>query len=228
MIELATLVPVLNRPRNVEPLVYSFLTSRTPGTLVFIVNVTDIDEMQAIERASHNKRVDVIQTIDAVTWPAKINLGTSLIDAEWYLCAADDITFGDDWWGATRHLRADKTIGVIGTHDSKDGTGNQAVAGHTHTCHPLIRGSYIRTQGTWDGPGQAVSEDYHHWYVDNELVVTAKLRDAWAFCPEAVLEHNHPYWNGDIDWDDTYTLGESRADEDLATWQRRYLEQGSP
>lgn len=236
-VELAVLVPVLNRPQNVVPLVESFLSGCPDNSvLLFLVNKYDGEELRAIDTATDKltspdyARVDVYPTTYE-TWPQKINLGAAIAQADWYLCAADDITFIPGWWDATADLRADPQIGVIGTNDSHNGTGNAAVAEGTHTCHPLIRGTYIRDYGTWqidpgDGPGKAVSDAYHHWYVDNELVITAKLRNAWAFCADAVLEHRHPYWGFDVPFDETYQLGQSHAEEDKQTWFRRATEYG--
>lgn len=224
--DLAVLVPVLDRPQNVEPLVRSFLTSGTPGVLVFIVEITDLAELEMCRRFEPLHRIWVLPVIDAHAWPEKINVGVEHVTADWYLCAADDITFTEGWWETTADLRADPRIGVIGTNDSATGTGNPAVAQGQHTCHPLMRRSYILDRGIWGEPGKAVCEDYHHWYVDNEIVVTAKLREAWAFCRDAVLEHNHPYWRDGQGWDATYAKGESRAAEDQATWIRRSTEYG--
>lgn len=221
MHELASLIPVLDRPQNVVPLVQSFLTSGTPGVLVFICSPDDVDEWIAVQSQASLARVLVVPTTEAVTWPAKVNLGVSEVDADWYLCAADDITFTPGWWDTTLAARCDPRIGVIGTNDSANGTGNQAVAQGQHTCHPLIRRTYILERGIWGEPGKAVCEDYHHWYCDQELVITAKLRKAWAFCAEALLVHNHPYW-GLGEWDNTYALGESRAMEDQKLWETRW------
>lgn len=223
--DLATLVPVLNRPQNVEPLVASWELSQTPGVLVFIVEVDDNDERIALEAVAHRRGVKVLPVMSAHTWPQKINTGVANVTADWYLCAADDVEFQRGWWQATVELRSDPTVGVIGTNDSLTGRGNPAVAEGQHTCHPLIRRTYIEQRGIWGQRGLAVCEEYHHWYVDNELVVTAKLRDAWAFCREAVLHHKHPYWEGGT-LDATYLLGEANADVDRMTWERRAVEYG--
>jgi hypothetical protein len=215
---LAVLVPVLGRPQNVVPLVRSFVESGTPGQLRFVVTLGDDEEHRAVVDAqSHN----VGRTEGhAVTWPEKINLGVESIAADWYLCAADDIRFTPGWWDATRELR-NGLAGVIGTNDALPGTpGNPAVAAGSHTCHPLIRASYIREYGTIDEKGKAVHDGYRHWCVDNELVVTAMIRDRWAFCREAVLIHDHPYW-GRGTWDATYQLGETNNQADLELWRWR-------
>ena len=54
--------------------------------------------------------------------------------------------------------------------------------------------TYIDRWGTVEQPGVPVHAGYHHWYVDDELVWTAKMRGAWAFCEGAKVVHHHPYY----------------------------------
>lgn len=216
--ELAVLVPVLGRPQNVQPLVESFLAGCPAGTeLWFICSADDTAEIEAVRQLD-------IPGVDWMcgggTWPEKINVGTSRVAADWYLCAADDVRFTEGWWDATARLRADHAVGVIGTNDSATDQGNPRVAAGEHTCHPLIRADYIRDHGTVDHPGLAVHPGYHHWFVDDELVWTARSRGAWAYCQEAVIEHLHPYW-GTADMDDTYRLGEANSAADAELWRKR-------
>lgn len=222
MNEVVVLVPVLNRPRNVAPLVESFAKSETPGRLLFIANESDADERDAIEAAKgHPAAVSMLLVPDRVlTWPQKINAayrcdGGLDYPPPWMLCAADDVHFHPGWWQATQALR-DAGFGVIGTAD----LGNSRVMQGLHTCHPLVRREYADKQGTLDGPGAVVHEGYRHWCVDDELVATAKARGAWAFCREAVVEHLHPYWRK-AEWDATYALGEANAKSDMELWKKR-------
>ena len=207
---LLVLVPVLDRPQNVAPLVASHKFSGTPGRLLFLVNPDDTAELQAIQDAGAS-----YMTVAAVTWPEKINEGFKYARtvAEWALFGADDVTFHEGWWDATAPLRAQPEINVIGTND----LGNPAVIAGDHATHPLVRTSYI---GTVDDPDLIVCPLYHHWYVDNEFVITAKIRGCWASCPTAVIEHNHPYWQKG-EWDATYDKGEQGAIVDGITWQNR-------
>lgn len=223
MTELAVLVPVLNRPGNVAPLVESFLEHCPEGSVLrFICSPGDTAEQKAVAHAHiDNSQVDY-RICNGGTWPHKINYGAATFPADWYLCAADDIRFTEGWWDATAALRDDPRVGVIGTNDSATGRGNPRVAAGIHTCHPLIRGSYIRDQGTIDQRGIAVHPGYAHWYVDDELVWTAKQRGAWGYCREAVIEHLHPYWRPDqVPWDATYAAGEANALADGKLFQSR-------
>jgi hypothetical protein len=220
---------VLNRPANVQPLVESFLDG-CPDTaeLTFLVEETDVEEWAAID-ALRESTPDAVGRVFTTTcgpathtWPQKINKGYRVTDADWYLCAADDVRFHAGWWDATATLRDVPRIGVIGTND----LGNPRVIEGSHTCHPLVRREYAEL-GTWDQPNTIACEQYQHWYVDNEIVITARMRRAWAPCPEAVVEHLHPYWQPDkIMWDATYAHGEANATHDLETWQARWLKYG--
>lgn len=225
MTELAVLVPVLGRPQNVAPLVASFLQGCPEDSyLRFICTPGDDAEIAAVKAVQEYPNPDRIGWLYGTPegWGPKINTGVALIKADWYLCAADDVTFTEGWWDATKELRDDPTIGVIGTNDSRNGTGNPRVATGDHTCHPLIRAAYITERGTIDVPGEAVHAGYHHWFVDDELVWTAKTRAAWAFCREAVIEHLHPFWMPEtVAWDDTYARGDANKEADGALFQQR-------
>ena len=215
---LATLVPVLNRPGNVVPLVESWLASGTPGRLVFVVEVDDVAELQAVEAVTSFKGVDRLEVVDAHTWGEKINTAIRVVDADWYLCAADDVRFVAGWWQTTAKLRADPDVAVIGTNDSFDGSGNPRVWAGDHTVHPLVRGTYARGPNLDGGP--FCVEDVAHWGSDDLIVAVAKYRGRWAYAPGAVVEHLHPYWrNKEVPWDETYAHGEASAAESMGAAQ---------
>ena len=204
--ELAVLVPVLGRPQNVEPLVASFRASGAPGRLVFLASVDDDDEVMAIE--GHDRIVDTWQT-----WPQKIAGAVSKVEAEWFLLAADDISFEPGWWDATERFRSSH-VQVIGTND---GANPRSSISGIHTTHPLVHRDF-HAMGMAESP---VWHEYHHWFVDDELVQTAKARGVWAWCEEARVTHHHPYFDQSVPLDDTYRLGEKHRDEDFALWAER-------
>lgn len=209
--KLATLVPVLNRPQNVAPLVGSFKRCEAPGSLWFIVQRSDTAELEAIQAAEANYLpVDD----DITTWPQKINHAVHTVNADWYLFCADDVLFYPGWWQAT--MKARRQFKVIGTNDLT----NPRVTSGDHATHPLVEGRYARMAPKIDGQPGPLHEGYRHWYVDDEFIATAKARGVWSPCPEAVVEHLHPYWEK-AEWDDTYRLGEAHAAEDKAEFQRR-------
>ncbi len=232
MTELAVLVPVLARPQNVAPLVQSFLAGCPEDSrLCFLSAADDEAEHGAIidalcvagEQGYEQRIVNFLCLANDRTWPQRINAGVQSINADWYLCAADDITFEAGWWDATL-LARNQGYGVIGTNDAHPGEkGNPAVAAGCHTCHPLISRAYIDEFGTVDESGKVAYEGYSHWYVDNEIVRTAMARKQWIYVREAVIRHLHPYWRGtdNVPWDDTYTAGEANSHADQLVWESR-------
>ncbi len=207
---LIVLVPVLNRPQNVAPLIESFEASGTPGALIFVMTEGDADEQTVVKAATPYWMESPL-----VTWPEKINWAYNYVrdNADWVLFGADDITFHEGWWDATGPLRAVPEVSVIGTND----LGNPRVIAGEHTTHALVRSTYL---GTVDDPDSIVHTGYKHWCVDDEFLWTAKMRGCWSFCPGAVIEHNHPYWKKG-EWDDTYAKGEENSAADLALWAER-------
>lgn len=211
MSDLVVLVPVLDRPAHVAPLVESFRLSGAPGRLLFVTDHDDYEERAAIAEAGAQE----LETRGLGTWPRKINAGYRATSEPWMLLAADDVRFHVGWWEATESLRR-AGCGVIGTND----LGNPRVLRGEHATHPLVSREYADKHGTIDGSGAVVCEAYAHWFCDDELVATAKARGAWAPCLGAIVEHRHPYW-GRGKWDATYQLGQDRAKTDREVWQAR-------
>lgn len=210
MTELAVLVPVLNRPQNVGPLVESFLAGCPEDSILcFIYSMSDEAERDAIAQAGAPRVASIGQIGGGTSWPHRVNFGVRHWDADWYLCAADDIRFTKGWWDATAEART--RVGFIGTNDSIDGTGNPRVAAGIHTCHPLVSREYTALGGADGGP--FCYEGVKHWYIDDILIRTAQMRGQWEYVSGAVVQHLHPYWQLG-EWDSTYAKGEENAETD--------------
>lgn len=217
------LVPVLNRPQRVAPLVESFLAhSPARARLAFVSNIGDDDEWDAIIEVCSEGRIEVMLTAaDRTTYPQKINDATvwSANDPNGaeplVVCAADDVQFTHGWLDAIEACIA-PGIGVIGT---RDGGVNPRVARGTHSCHSAVLRSYIDEHGGSDTPGEVLHEGYRHTHCDDELVQTARARRAFVMS-EAVLEHLHPYAKT-APMDDTYRLGMASIEQDKRLWARR-------
>jgi hypothetical protein len=76
---------------------------------------------------------------------------------------------------------------------------------------------------SWDGPKNVAHVGYRHWFVDDEIVSAAKQRGVWAMAINSVVEHLHPAW-GKAKNDEVYTLGQSFAEQDKATFKARSQE----
>lgn len=150
------------------------------------------------------------------TFAEKVNYGYQLTDAEWVLLVGTDVRFHEGWVNALEDAIArNPEVWVLGTKDF----GNPRVMAGAHTCHPVIGRDYIdRLGSSWDGPG-VVCHEYHHCFVDDEIVLRAKQLNAWM-PTEAVIEHLHPYW-GKAEHDEVYAEGESWMEIDQIEWLRR-------
>lgn len=199
------IIPVLNRPHRIDPVVRSVVDS-APDAKVLLVPSHDSRLYEALE--------DALEISPNVSWYSyrdphpecgnyakKINWAVNQwVDTDWIFTGADDLHFHPGWWEATETWRKLPHIGVIGTND----LGHPRVyALHETSTHSLVRVSYVERYGTIDKEVKVLHEGYTHEFVDDELVGTAKYRHAWAFAPDAHVEHMHPIW-GKAQWDDTY------------------------
>lgn len=233
------LVPVLNRPARVRPLLESFVASLAhldlrqlgrvhplpgledsgvfglfPAEILFLANEDDFEEIAALEDAH---APTAVLSRERRSWAQKINLGAELTCAPWILCGADDLSFHRGWFEAA--MRFDDVaagVDVVGTND----LGNPATMTGETSTHPLVRRRYVDELGTVDELGAVVHGGYHHNFPDTELVLTAKMRGRYRHAPECVLEHLHPIWRKGDD-DETYALGRSRFEDDRALFESR-------
>lgn len=209
----AILVPVLDRPAHVAPLVNSLRESRAAARLYFIATLDDQAELAACraeaERDPGFVRVLVVPT-SRRSWAKKINDGIRRTTESWLLLAADDIRFHSGWADeAIKIANAHPGAGVIGTND----LGHRGTIEGWHSTHPIVSRKYARELGSIDDRRQFVHEGYRHNFADTEIVATAKLRDAYVHAPLAIVEHLHPLWKKSKT-DSTYALGRKHLRED--------------
>lgn len=209
---LAVLVPVLDRPQNVEPLLAS-ITAATPQPwrVLFIADPDDHPEREAIRRVLGPS---VHVAAHPGTYAQKINAGIRATSEPLLFLGADDLDFKPGWLEAATAKLTDG-IGVVGTND----LGNERVKRGVHATHSLVTRAYAE-RGQVDGKPGLLHEGYHHWKVDDELVATAKHRGAWAFAADSHVEHLHPYWNK-AEMDETYRKGEEHRRLDAKRFRRR-------
>jgi glycosyltransferase involved in cell wall biosynthesis len=187
--ELTIIVPVLNRPQNVRPLLESIEDATPAGIweVLFVCDPGDDPERDAIEAAIEEfgeRRVDY--TLHAGNYAAKINHGARMTMAPLLFLGADDLKFHRGWFLAARRCLSDR-IGVVGTNDLC----NQRVIAGNHSTHSLVARWYAEI-GTIDEGGKILHEGYPHEFVDDEFVETAKFRGAYAHAHDSVVEHMHP------------------------------------
>ena len=79
---------------------------------------------------------------------------------------------------------------------------------------------YVENYGTIDEPGKILHEGYVHEFVDDELVMTARKRKAYAHAADAIVEHLHPDW-GKGEMDTSYRQQKSRMRESVGLYHQR-------
>lgn len=213
------LVPVLDRPQNVAPLVDSIRAATPePHEILFLLDAGDTAEIDAVEALDLNGLI--IGT--APTYPEKINEGFLWSRAPWVMQGADDLRYYPGWLAAALRAAGDR-YGVVGTNDLH----NPRVLGGYHSTHSLIRREYVEKYGLADGARGVMFEGYRHTFCDDELVATAQHRGQFVHCHDSRVEHLHPYFGG-AEMDDTYAKGMKTRFLDEVTFSRRgYLWGGS-
>jgi glycosyltransferase involved in cell wall biosynthesis len=212
--DLVILVPVLRRPHRVAPLAES-VKACTPGArLIFVCTPGDDDEIAEVDRVGC-ERILIPMEPDG-DYARKINAGYRVTSEPLIFTAADDLRFHPGWFEAAAAKLADPDVGVVGVND----LGSRRVRAGEHATHFLVTRDYIDTQGVIDTPRAVFCEIYHHFFVDDEMVGTARYRNAWAVASDAVVEHLHHYY-GKSEFDQTYQLGCAYSDEDKQRFEAR-------
>jgi len=211
------LIPCLGRPQNAQKVVDSIHAgTELPHTIVFLCTPGDTAQIDA---SSATGAVVVMVEGDNFQYARKCNAGAAFpLRADqhpWLFLGADDLHFHKGWdhEAIAEHERSG--CQVIGTND----LGNPTVMAGKHAVHWLVHRDYIAA-GTIDEPGKLLHDGYHHNFVDNEFVGTAKRRGQWAFAAASHVEHQHWLWGKGKD-DATYALGRDTYRADSRTWAKR-------
>lgn len=201
------IVPVLHRPHRVAPLLASVEASTPePHRVLFVCDHHDEAEQLAVD-AEGGERIEVTGN-----YAAKINAAYAGTTEPLLFLGADDLQFHPHW--ADRAMaRLEPGIGVVGTNDM----GNPRVKAGLTATHSLVTRAYVDEHGTIDERGKVLHEGYPHEWVDTEFVETAKVRSAWAFAFDSLVEHLHPHW-GKAPTDELYDAHAKR----MAVGQRIY------
>lgn len=211
--QVAVIVPVLRRPQNADPFMTS-LRASTGLTRVYVVaDAMDVETKDAWREAG----ADEVITGSAGTFAAKVNTGYAFSKEPWLFIVGDDVMFRPGWLDHAQHVARTQRASVVGTND----LANPRVMSGQHATHLLIARSYVDQQGaSWDGPGSVCHEGYRHWFVDDEIVTTARQRGVWAMALGSIVEHMHPLF-GKGDNDEVYELGRSSAKADGELFRQR-------
>jgi hypothetical protein len=210
------IVPVLNRPQNVEPLMTSLRASTGLARAAFVCEGDDTEEIDAVIANGGHVMVDP----GAHTFAEKVNYAYRSIDkpAPWLLLVGDDVRFRPGWLDHAQDVARRYKANVVGTND----LANPRVVAGQHATHPMIRRSYVDEVGaSWDGPGVVCHEGYRHWYVDDEIVTAARQRGTFQAALGSEVEHLHPIV-GKAEPDEVYAAGDKSAKADAGLFADRF------
>lgn len=211
--DLVVLVPALERPHRVAPLLDTLAASTSiPYRALFICDPSDF----AQQRACHDAGVDVMllrPIHPSGPYAAKINAGVRASTEPLIFLGADDLAFQPGWLEAALDKIA---LGaqVVGVNDLIARPRRPE-----HATHFLMTRDYAELP-TIDGQPGPLYEGYSHWCVDDELIATAQLRDVYAYALSSRVEHLHPL-AGKAPMDDTYERGARHARLDRRRWHAR-------
>jgi len=210
------LVPVLQRPWRVEPLVESIeKATPEPHRTLFICTEDDEAEIAAVDAVGAARLVLAGPRLHG-DYARKINHGYSNSDEPWLFLGADDLNPHRDWYSRALEY-AVEGIDVVGTNDIC----NARVMTGEHSTHSLVRRSYIdRFSGVIDEPRKVLHEGYAHQWTDDEFVQTAMWRGRYAHAFDSIVEHLHPNV-GRAEDDDTYRLGRARTNDSRRVFHER-------
>lgn len=219
--DVAVLIPVLDRPHRVEPLVASLLATVPNARPVFVCSPSDTTEIEAV-KAQHVEPMVVEWDPVSGDYARKINHAFRNTSEEWVLLAADDVLFQPDWFDAALRVYSARRPCVIGTND----LGNPRVTSGQHSVYTLVHRAYGEC-GTIDDPSCLLHEGYWHSFVDDEFIGTAMHRETYWHCQDSIIEHMHPHW-GKGQMDKTYERGLLRFNDDrVLNRNRMHLWSGS-
>jgi hypothetical protein len=206
-VQVAILVPILDRPHRIEPLLQNIAeTTPEPHRVLFAVH--DAPSCEELDRLGCPYLWDY-----GDTWPNRINRLFHVTTQPYVFLGADDVLFHPGWLLALMR-EMEKIDGVVVPNDLHNPRGTLA----------LVSRRYIEEEsGCIDTPNVVVYPGYGHCFVDDELFGVAKSRGRYAYCPDAIVEHYHPD-AGKAEMDATYEKGLSTLVEDAALHEaRRHL-----
>lgn len=211
--DLVILVPVLDRPHRVAPLLDS-IEAATPGrpSVLFLTDGRGADFEEIERQEDEHPGVLVLVNPDGGTYAEKINRGLEVTEGQLAFLGADDLEFRPGWLEAAKSRLTDR-VKVVGVNDLL----RRRAKRRDHATHFLVDRSYY---GTIDEPDKLLHEGYGHCFVDDELIATAKKRGVYAYAPDSQVRHLH-WMSRSAPDDDTYRKGRERFEQDRTLFHER-------
>jgi hypothetical protein len=214
-VDVVVLVPMLGRAHRVRPLLASLAASTDQARALFVCHHNDVDVLAEVRAVGADMML--VGRVPIGDYARKINAGYRATTEPLIFLGASDLHFHPGWLDACRRALTVAGAGVIGTND----LGNPRVTAGQHSTHSLVTRDYVDRYGTIDGPGQVLAECYPHEFVDDELVGTAKHRQAFIMALDARVEHLHPNWHPEVPLDATYRDQQRRMAAGRRLFNRR-------
>ncbi len=204
----AVFIPTFYRPQNLTELILSYesTTQDEDVEIYFTVAEDDNETKTLLDQFGYRYHEDS----GDIRFVKRIQYMFENTTNEWFLTGADDIIFHPRWLAAAK-IYLDE-YSVISFND---------------LCNPNLPGTnfliwrqYIDIySGVIDSPRTVFNQDYFHNFCDNELVETARSRNAFVQC-EGVIEHMHPTINKS-EWDNGYQIARDHWDDDASLYNQR-------
>lgn len=212
--EVVVVVPTLHRPQNMRALAEAFAMTTSSFRVLFVCDTTDTGSRRVARRLERALPGRVSAIAYDGNYVEKTNAGIRASVEPLVVPGADDIRPHTGWLEAAKA----KMVGDVGFVSLND-LGNHDVMAGKYATLPLVARWYVESLDD-----NLYHEGYHHNGVDVDASLTARKRGAFAYAPDAVMEHLHPAWSK-AEIDDTHRRGcmdEERASADHELLERRW------
>jgi hypothetical protein len=202
------ITPTLNRPDRMRQRAREIrAATRVPYQLLYVTEARDRESHEQALMLRADGLASLVVNSHVPSYAGAVNAGyASAVRGQapftHVFTGADDLLFTPGWdILAMEVLISRPELRVAGTNDLHS---PKVVSGES-ASHYLIDRRYIDGPGGVidQPPGVVLCELYRHNFTDTEFTETAKSRDVWAPCLDAVVEHCHPIW-GRGEWDYGY------------------------
>lgn len=211
----AILVPVLDRPHRIEPLLAN-IAATTPEPHEVIFATSDDATINECNRLGAWQSID-----DGDTWPNRINRLFCETEHPYVFLCADDVLFHDDWLAPL--LQAQLDIDYRWGYSAVGGVTVPADLHNPRGTLALVSRRYIDLYGGCVDSPHVLHPGYEHNWADTELFETAKARGRHRYVPESIVEHLHHGAGrpGALPFDATYAKGQATMASGLALFRSR-------
>lgn len=198
--ELVVVIPSRGRHERLASLAAEFARTTPRHRLLFVVDWDD-PRTQKVARGLGK----VMLMYSRAGYCCAVNVGIAASKEPFVLVASDDCKPHKGWFERAKAYMSE-TVGFVSLND----LGNPHVMAGAHATFPLVARWYADLGPLYD-------ESYHHNGCDADASFRAKERGAFAYAPDAIIEHLHPSWNKN-EIDATYAeggLNEAKNADDL-------------